>query len=85
MIMSGELEKLLQKYYMNLGLKQVDEYVKRRLLRERSKNIINFLKKKLNLETIEKLQPDPSKTVIFALPVEIFEGFKSLAKGRSSE
>ncbi len=30
------------------------------------------------LETIEKLQPDPSKTVIFALPVEILEGFKAL-------
>ncbi len=31
------------------------------------------------LETIEKIQPDPSKTVIFALPVEIFEGIKTLA------
>jgi regulator of protease activity HflC (stomatin/prohibitin superfamily) len=30
------------------------------------------------LETIDKLQPDPSKTVIFALPVEILEGMKSL-------
>ncbi|MCD6550011.1 slipin family protein [bacterium] len=30
------------------------------------------------LETIDKLQPDPSKTVIFALPVEIMEGFKKL-------
>ena len=30
------------------------------------------------LETIDKLQPDPSKTVIFALPVEILEGIKSL-------
>jgi regulator of protease activity HflC (stomatin/prohibitin superfamily) len=32
------------------------------------------------LETIEKLQPDPSKTVIFALPVEILEGLATLAK-----
>ncbi len=31
------------------------------------------------LETIDNLQPDPSKTVIFALPVEILEGFKKLA------
>ncbi len=30
------------------------------------------------LETIDNLQPDPSKTVIFALPVEILEGFKGL-------
>ena len=30
------------------------------------------------LGTIDKLQPDPSKTVIFALPVEIMEGFKSM-------
>ena len=37
------------------------------------------------LETIEKIQPDPSKTVIFALPVEIFEGLKSLAKYKSNE
>jgi len=29
------------------------------------------------LETIDKLQPDPSKMIIFALPVEILEGFKS--------
>ena len=29
------------------------------------------------LETIDNLQPDPSKTVIFALPVEILEGFKN--------
>ncbi|MBU1045625.1 slipin family protein [Patescibacteria group bacterium] len=31
------------------------------------------------LETIDNLQPDPSKTVIFALPIEILEGFKNLA------
>jgi regulator of protease activity HflC (stomatin/prohibitin superfamily) len=37
------------------------------------------------LETIEKIQPDPSKTVIFALPIEIFEGLKSLAKYKSNE
>ncbi|MBI4101697.1 MAG: slipin family protein [Candidatus Nealsonbacteria bacterium] len=30
------------------------------------------------LETIDNLQADPSKTVIFALPVEILEGLKSL-------
>lgn len=34
------------------------------------------------LETIDKLQPDPSKTIIFALPVEIMEGIKSIAKQR---
>jgi len=31
------------------------------------------------LQTIEKINPDPSKTVIFALPVEFFEGIKSLS------
>jgi len=31
------------------------------------------------LETIEKINPDPSKTVLFALPVEFFEGMKTLA------
>ncbi len=35
------------------------------------------------LATIEKIQPDPSKTVIFALPVEILEGFKSLSQRRN--
>ena len=30
------------------------------------------------LETIEKLNPDPSKMIIFALPTEILEGFKAL-------
>jgi len=34
------------------------------------------------LETIDKLQPDPSKTVIFALPVEILEGIKALISER---
>lgn len=34
------------------------------------------------LETIDKLQPDPSKTIIFALPVEILEGLKSLTAER---
>lgn len=33
------------------------------------------------LSTIEKVNPDPSKTVIFALPVEVLEGFKNLASG----
>jgi regulator of protease activity HflC (stomatin/prohibitin superfamily) len=37
------------------------------------------------LETIEKIQPDPSKTVIFALPIEIFEGLKSLTKYKPNE
>lgn len=32
------------------------------------------------LQTIEKIQPDPSKTVIFGLPVEFYEGMKSLTK-----
>lgn len=32
------------------------------------------------LETIEKINPDPSKTVIFALPVEVFEGLKTIAQ-----
>jgi len=31
------------------------------------------------LQTIEKINPDPSKTVIFALPIEFMEGVKSLA------
>jgi regulator of protease activity HflC (stomatin/prohibitin superfamily) len=37
------------------------------------------------LETIDKLQPDPSKTVIFALPVEILDGLKSLNEARKRE
>lgn len=32
------------------------------------------------LSTIEKINPDPSKTVIFALPIEFFEGVKSLTQ-----
>ncbi len=32
------------------------------------------------LQTVEKINPDPSKTVVFALPVEVLEGFKELAK-----
>jgi regulator of protease activity HflC (stomatin/prohibitin superfamily) len=31
------------------------------------------------LQTIEKINPDPSKTVIFALPVEVLEGVKAIA------
>lgn len=31
------------------------------------------------LETIEKINPDPSKTVLFALPIEFFEGMKTLS------
>lgn len=34
------------------------------------------------LETIEKLQADPSKTVLFALPIEILEGFKAIVQNR---
>lgn len=30
------------------------------------------------LQTIEKINPDPSKTVIFALPVEVLEGIKAI-------
>ena len=37
------------------------------------------------LQTIEKIQPDPSKTVIFALPVEILEGLKTLAAERAKK
>lgn len=37
------------------------------------------------LGTIDKLQPDPSKTVIFALPVEVLEGLKSLADARKKK
>jgi len=32
------------------------------------------------LQTIEKINPDPSKTVIFALPIEFMEGLKSIGK-----
>jgi regulator of protease activity HflC (stomatin/prohibitin superfamily) len=32
------------------------------------------------LQTIEKIQPDPSKTVIFGLPVEFYEGMRALTK-----
>ncbi len=31
------------------------------------------------LKTIEAINPDPSKTVIFALPVEVMEGIKAIA------
>ena len=37
------------------------------------------------LGTIDKLQPDPSKTIIFALPVEILEGLKSLTAERKKK
>lgn len=33
------------------------------------------------LQTIEKINPDPSKTVIFALPVEVLEGIRALGQG----
>ncbi len=32
------------------------------------------------LQTIEKINPDPSKTVLFALPVEFFEGVKTISQ-----
>lgn len=32
------------------------------------------------LQTIEKINPDPSKTVIFALPVEVMEGIKAFSQ-----
>lgn len=32
------------------------------------------------LQTIEKINPDPSKTVIFALPVEFMEGVKTISQ-----
>ncbi len=31
------------------------------------------------LQTIEKINPDPSKTVLFALPIEFMEGIKSIS------
>jgi len=40
------------------------------------------------LQTIEKINPDPSKTVLFALPIEFMEGIKSLSnffKSKSKE
>jgi regulator of protease activity HflC (stomatin/prohibitin superfamily) len=40
------------------------------------------------LQTIEKINPDPSKTVLFALPIEFFEGLKTLAnflRGKTKE
>jgi len=32
------------------------------------------------LQTIEKLQPDPSKMTVFALPIEVLEGLQALTK-----
>lgn len=32
------------------------------------------------LQTIEKINPDPSKTVIFALPVEVFGGIRAISQ-----
>lgn len=32
------------------------------------------------LQTIEKLQPDPSKMTVFALPIEVLEGIRELGK-----
>jgi len=37
------------------------------------------------LETIDKLQADPSKMVIFALPVEVLEGIKALIAERKKK
>jgi regulator of protease activity HflC (stomatin/prohibitin superfamily) len=33
------------------------------------------------LSTIEKINPDPSKTVIFALPIEFMEGIRAIGEG----
>lgn len=35
------------------------------------------------LQTIEKINPDPSKTVIFALPVEVLEGIRAIGQSMS--
>lgn len=32
------------------------------------------------LQTIEKINPDPSKTIIFGIPVEFYEGFKKISE-----
>jgi regulator of protease activity HflC (stomatin/prohibitin superfamily) len=37
------------------------------------------------LETIDKLHPDPSKTIIFALPVEVLEGLKTIATSKRKQ
>lgn len=37
------------------------------------------------LQTIEKVNPDPSKTVLFALPIEFFEGIKSIANWQQNK
>lgn len=37
------------------------------------------------LQTIEKINPDPSKTVIFALPVEVLEGIKAISQAVKSK
>ena len=45
-------------------------------------NILSSAKGGLSLrtlETIDRLQPDPSKMIIFALPTEVLEGLKSLS------
>ncbi|MBP8591354.1 slipin family protein [Candidatus Shapirobacteria bacterium] len=36
------------------------------------------------LQTIEKVNPDPSKTVVFALPVEVLEGIKAISQSAKS-
>ncbi|MBI4117874.1 MAG: slipin family protein [Parcubacteria group bacterium] len=37
------------------------------------------------LQTIEKINPDPSKTVLFALPIEFMEGIKSIGDAMKSK
>jgi regulator of protease activity HflC (stomatin/prohibitin superfamily) len=37
------------------------------------------------LQTIEKINPDPSKTVIFALPVEVLEGIRAISQSVKSK
>lgn len=55
---------------------------------QRAAEILNKVPGSLSLrtlETIEKLQADPSKMIIFALPVEILEGIKSLLVERKKK
>ncbi|MSM40126.1 MAG: methyltransferase domain-containing protein [Geobacter sp.] len=44
-----ELTANLRRYYTSLGLQNVDSYVKRRLERDRSKQIVSFIAKKSNV------------------------------------
>jgi len=37
------------------------------------------------LQTIEKLQPDPSKMTVFALPIEVLEGIKMINQNKEEK